>query len=132
MFLGSATTRPDCAASLRTVETKTKGQVSLDEMVETLDASKPALFENLRKHFDSPLEAKAVTQKILNLCLAKYHFRVAKHEWRCRSPFGLVMDPSNSCNLACPGCVHSRQVKELKLFEWKPGLLPESRDRRPS
>jgi MoaA/NifB/PqqE/SkfB family radical SAM enzyme len=42
-------------------------------------------------------------------------------------PFGLVIDPSNSCNLACPGCVHSPQVKALKLFEWNPGLLAQTR-----
>jgi MoaA/NifB/PqqE/SkfB family radical SAM enzyme len=95
-------------------------------MLETLDTAKPVLFERLRKHFEFPIEAKALTQKLLNLCLAKYHF-LSRSTVVLSRPFGLVMDPSNSCNLACPGCVHSQQVKALKLFEWNPGLLAETR-----
>jgi len=32
----------------------------------------------------------------------------------------------NACQLACPGCVHSARSKELKLFDWGPGVLSES------
>jgi MoaA/NifB/PqqE/SkfB family radical SAM enzyme len=126
MFLRFRNDQARLCGILASVESKTQSRVSLNEMLDTLDASKLALFECLRRHFDSPLEAKALTQKILNLCLAKYHFR-ARSTAVLSKPLGLVADPSNSCNLACPGCVHSRQVKELKLFEWNPGLLPESR-----
>jgi MoaA/NifB/PqqE/SkfB family radical SAM enzyme len=126
MFLRFRNDADRLCGILSGVESKSRSRVPLDEMLETLDASKPALFESLRKQFQSPVEAKAVTQKLLNLCLAKYHFR-ARSTVALSKPFGLVVDPSNSCNLACPGCVHSRQVKELKLFEWNPGLLPESR-----
>ena len=126
MFLRFRNDADRLCGILSGVEAKSQSRVSLNEMLETLDALKPALFENLRKRFDAPIEAKAVTQKILNLCLAKYHFR-ARSTMVLSKPFGLVADPSNSCNLACPGCVHSRQVKELKLFDWNPGLLPESR-----
>ncbi len=111
---------------LSAIESKTRSRASLPEMLETLDTSKPVLFECLRKHFEFPIEAKALTQKILNLCLAKYHF-LSRSTVVLSRPFGLVIDPSNSCNLACPGCVHSQQVKALKLFEWNPGLLAESR-----
>jgi MoaA/NifB/PqqE/SkfB family radical SAM enzyme len=126
MFLRFRNDADRLSGLLTGLESKSQNCVSLDQMLETLDASKPALFESLRKRFDSPIEAKAVTQKILNLSLAKYHFR-ARSTVVLSKPFGLVADPSNSCNLACPGCVHSRQVKELKLFEWNPGLMPESR-----
>jgi MoaA/NifB/PqqE/SkfB family radical SAM enzyme len=118
--------RPACDSILSEVQSKAHSRTSLDEMLETLDTAKPVLFERLRKHFEFPIEAKALTQKILNLCLAKYHF-LSRSTVVLSRPFGLVIDPSNSCNLACPGCVHSQQVKALKLFEWNPGLLAETR-----
>jgi hypothetical protein len=46
----------------------------LEDMLAALDSSKPALYEFFRKHRNSPLEAKALTFKILNFCLARYHF----------------------------------------------------------
>src|SRR5215471_9561876 len=99
---------------------------NLADVLETLDSCKPAMFERLRNHFGSDLLAKAVTQKILNVCLAMYHFTRRSVEVGSR-PFGLVVDPSNSCNLACPGCVHSQRAKELKLFDWDPGNLEQQR-----
>jgi MoaA/NifB/PqqE/SkfB family radical SAM enzyme len=38
-----------------------------------------------------------------------------------------VIDPSNGCNLACPGCVHSVGLKERQLFLWEKGLLSPGR-----
>ena len=63
---------------------------------------------------------------MLNLCLAKHQFLARSTELQSK-PFGLIIDPSNGCNLACPGCVHSTHVKELQLFNWGKGLLPEDR-----
>ena len=74
--------------------------------------------------FDS-IAAKALTLKILILCLAKYHFLARSTHLLSRPP-GLVTDPSNGCNLACPGCVHSRYVKERGFFDGHKGMLPES------
>ncbi len=108
------------------IESKIRSRVSLEEMLAVLDASKPMVFQNLRQYFKGSIEAQALTIKILNLCLASYHF-LSRGTELLSSPFGLVVDPSNSCNLACPGCVHSQQVKALKLFDWKPGLVTESR-----
>ena len=42
-------------------------------------------------------------------------------------PFGLVIDPSDMCQLACPGCVHSTRSETLKLFDWRKGTLSEDR-----
>ena len=95
------------------------------EIVELLSGSKAALFRALLRNFPSDLEAKVVTLKILNLCLAKYHFS-RKDTTLLSRPAGIVVDPANACNLACPGCVHSANAKALKLFEWGPGLLSRS------
>src|SRR5207244_1028285 len=48
---------------------------SIDTMLGILEDSKRTLFEFLRAHFDSPVVAKALTLKVINICLAKQHFR---------------------------------------------------------
>jgi MoaA/NifB/PqqE/SkfB family radical SAM enzyme len=113
-------------AILSQIEDRIQRQASLEEMLEVLDHSKPLLFDCLRGAFASPVEAKAVALKILNLCLAKYHY-VRRSVRVLSRPMGVVVDPANACNLACPGCVHSENAKELKLFDWSPGLLGETR-----
>ena len=91
-----------------------------------VEVSKQRLAELFQKHYGSAILAKAVTLKVLNLCLAKQHFLARSTELQSK-PFGLIIDPSNGCNLACPGCVHSTHAKELQLFSWGKGLLPDDR-----
>lgn len=79
----------------------------------------------MHKRFASPL-AEVLTLKALNLLLARYHFRARSASLLSR-PFGLIVDPSNMCQLACPGCVHSVQSEALQLFDWPKGTLHESR-----
>jgi len=90
-----------------------------------IERSKPGLFALLRKRFaDAP--AQALTLKILNLYYARHHFHSRAASVRSR-PFGLVIDPSNMCELACPGCVHSDHSEERKVFDWGKGTLTEDR-----
>jgi MoaA/NifB/PqqE/SkfB family radical SAM enzyme len=112
--------------TLAEIEAELRAGRGTDAVLDCLEASRRPIFECVRKHLRSPVAAQAVTVKVLNLLLAKYHFRAHSATVRSR-PFGLVVDPSNGCNLACPGCVHSRRAKELKLFSWNKGLLPEDR-----
>ena len=72
-----------------------------------------------------PLPAKSLTIKILNLFLSKYHF-LTRGTSLLSSPYGIMVDPMNACQLACPGCVHSAHSKKLGLFDWGPGVLSES------
>lgn len=85
----------------------------------------PDLYNRLRARFAQPL-AQSLTLKLLNICLARYHFRARSAAVLSR-PFGLIVDPSNMCQLACPGCVHSSRSEALKMFDWNPGTLPEDR-----
>jgi MoaA/NifB/PqqE/SkfB family radical SAM enzyme len=91
-----------------------------------LDAAQPAIFELFRERFGSSVIAKAVTLKVLNLWLARHHMQARSAHLGSR-PFAMYIDPSNSCNLGCPGCVHSTTSKEKHLFDWKPGILSQSR-----
>jgi MoaA/NifB/PqqE/SkfB family radical SAM enzyme len=86
---------------------------------------KPDLYDRLRSRFELP-QAQALALKILNLCLAQYHFRARSTALLSR-PFGLIVDPSDMCQLACPGCVHSERSEALEIFDWRPGTLSEDR-----
>jgi MoaA/NifB/PqqE/SkfB family radical SAM enzyme len=93
--------------------------------VDILSRAKPELCARLRTRFPSPL-AEALTLKVLNLFLARYHFQARSASLLSR-PFGLIVDPSNVCQLACPGCVHSVGSEASQLFDWPKGTLSENR-----
>ncbi|HYW44379.1 MAG TPA: radical SAM protein [Bryobacteraceae bacterium] len=108
------------------IEKAIVGRAHVHGILEVLEASRRPMYDCLDRHFQSPIVAKAVTLKILNLCLAKYHF-LERSATLLSRPFGLNIDPANACNLACPGCVHSHTVKERQLFIWNKNMLPENR-----
>jgi MoaA/NifB/PqqE/SkfB family radical SAM enzyme len=93
--------------------------------VAALEKAKGPLYGRMRRRFE-PAPAQAVTLKILNICLARHHQRARSTRVLSR-PFGLVADPSDMCQLACPGCVHSERNEALKIFDWRPGTLTEER-----
>lgn len=70
--------------------------------------------------------AQALTLKVLNTCLARYEFEARSTALNAR-PVGLVVDPSNMCQLACPGCVHSERAETFKIFDWPKGTLSHDR-----
>ncbi len=96
-----------------------------DSTVAVLENSKASLYACLCGRFDAPV-AQVLTLKILNLFLARFHFEARSASLVSR-PFGLVVDPSNVCQLACPGCVHSNHSEKFKLFDWPNGTLSEDR-----
>jgi len=111
---------------LSSIDTHVRKRVPIDAVLQAIDASRQPLFDCLRDPAVSPTVTKALTLKVLNLLLTKYHL-LARSTTVLSRPFGLVVDPSNVCNLACPGCVHSQNAKELKVFNWGKGMLPEDR-----
>ncbi len=66
--------------------------------------------------------AKLLALKIANLFVARYHF-IERHTKLASSPIQLMVDPSNACQLQCPGCVHSAKSVKEKLFDWPSGNL---------
>ena len=65
-----------------------------------LENSKAGLFALLRRHFDEPV-AQALTLKILNLFLARYHFEARSASVLSR-PFGLVVAATSATH--CTRC----------------------------
>jgi len=110
------------------IDQKVRGRESIQDLAACLDAARVPLFALFCRPLGSSLAAKALTLKILNVLLAKYHLLTRSTVLLSR-PYGLQVDPSNACNLACPGCVHSPSVKALKIFDWNKGTLSEERFR---
>jgi pyruvate-formate lyase-activating enzyme len=110
---------------LQSIDEPVQARAPLAAVMESLETAKPELYSCLHEIFDHTV-AQALTLKILNLCLAKYHLQ-ARSATVLSKPYSLNIDPSDACNLACPGCVHSNHVKELKLFIWDKQQLPADR-----
>jgi MoaA/NifB/PqqE/SkfB family radical SAM enzyme len=88
-------------------------------------AAAAELFALLRERF-SPPEAQALALRMVNIRLARRHWDRLDAAVLSR-PIGLVVDPSNVCRLACPGCVHSARSEALGLFDWPKATLPLAR-----
>ncbi len=116
---------PDQTAfrKLREIDGLLRQCTSTDQATAILNKSRSGLHELLRKRF-SPVEAQALTLKIQNLWLTRHHFH-ARDTALLSRPFGIVVDPSNMCQLACPGCVHSERSELVNLFDWPKGTLSE-------
>jgi len=111
-------------AALAAIDAKITVTSSTQDVLATLDEWQGPLYKSLENSL-APLVAKALTSKIQNLFLSKYHF-LTRGASLLSSPYGLIVDPMNACQLACPGCVHSVRSKELKIFDWGPGILSET------
>ena len=101
-------------------------QAPFPQFLELLECSKQPLFEQIDGRLKSPIAAKALTLKTLNTALAQFHF-ATRSAHLFSKPLGLVVDPINNCNLACPGCVHSTRAVNDHLFDWNSGMLSEAR-----
>jgi MoaA/NifB/PqqE/SkfB family radical SAM enzyme len=88
-----------------------------------VNKSKAGLESLLRTRF-AAVEAQALALKILNLFLAGYHLR-ARDTALISHPFGIVIDPSNVCQLSCPGCVHSQNSELVTQFDWPNATMAE-------
>jgi len=112
-------------SALSKIELELRECPSAAAAASVVERFKPDLYTRLRVRFEPP-QAQALTLKILNICLAKYHFQARSTAVLSR-PYGLVVDPSDMCQLACPGCVHSDRSELLQIFDWRNGTLPEER-----
>lgn len=77
--------------------------------------------------------AKLITLKAGNLLVARHGFH-HRHTLLAGRPTQIMLDPSNSCQLQCPGCVHSPTSGERlpdpsgdrASFDWPKGLMNSS------
>ena len=116
---------PTAFPTLAGIERELAHCQSPDSTAGILEESRAGLYACLCKRFTPPA-AQALTVKILNLFLPRHQLRTRSVSVLSR-PFGLVIDPSNMCRLACPGCVHSTRNEAKEAFDWPRGTLSEAR-----
>jgi MoaA/NifB/PqqE/SkfB family radical SAM enzyme len=109
-YLRAWSSRTDTIVAL--LESATRSHRPLEDVLEALDAAKRPLAASL--------ESEALALKVLNLLLCRYHLQTRSDVVLSR-PVGIILDPMNTCQMACPGCVHSHSAKGL--FDWRPGRM---------
>lgn len=87
-----------------------------------LDRFQARLFRLLDRTYRDEVFSKLVALKVCNLLVAEYHFH-HRHARLASRPVQLLIDPANGCQLRCPGCVHSANVRWSEQFDWPPSLL---------
>ena len=92
------------------------------EFLALVDRAMPGLYEVLRNVYPSDGYAKLLALKLGNLAVGKYHY-LHRHTVLASRPIQLMLDPSNSCQLQCPGCVHTANPSLQDRFPWPKGLL---------
>jgi MoaA/NifB/PqqE/SkfB family radical SAM enzyme len=112
-------------STLLEIERSLRESPGAGEVTAILERAKQSLRSQLGRRFE-PMAAKALALKLSNLLLAHYHFR-ERHTILQSRPVGIIVDPSNMCRLACPGCVHSTRSESLRLFDWPNGTLTVDR-----
>ncbi|MDP9112777.1 MAG: hypothetical protein M3O20_03745, partial [Acidobacteriota bacterium] len=84
-------------AALESMDAKITSATPLKDVLTTLDRTKKRLYKALQNSA-APLIAKALTIKIQNLFLSKYHF-LTRATKTLSSPYGIIVDPMNACQL---------------------------------
>lgn len=93
---------------------------------QSLDRFQTNLFETLVETYHDDTFCKLLALKVSNLFASEYHFH-HRHSKISSNPIELLIDPSNGCQLRCPGCVHSSNKSCADLFDWPRLTLPFER-----
>jgi len=90
-----------------------------------VDKSKPHIYKAFASEYAEPY-AKLLTLKTVNLIVSKYHF-INNHTTVASRPIQFMVDPSNACQLTCPGCVHTSNPTWAAeaAIHWPKGMLSE-------
>lgn len=96
--------------------------LSKREFLHRLDSQRGLVFEALEAAYGDAYYAKLLYLKATNYVLARYHY-AQSHSALVSRPVSLMVDAANSCQLRCPGCVHSENANFTKAFLWPPGVM---------
>lgn len=93
------------------------------EFMRSMDLFQTRLYERLLRTYSEEPFCQLLALKLCNLAVGKYHF-LNRHSVLLSKPFQLTVDPTNACQLECPGCVHSSNKEYADRFEWPRSTLP--------
>lgn len=91
-------------------------------LLREVDRAKEPLYLSLKHYYPQGSFAKLLALKIINLIVAKYHYHY-RHTTLTSRPFHFLVDPSNSCQLHCPGCVHTCNEDWQNEADWPNAIL---------
>jgi MoaA/NifB/PqqE/SkfB family radical SAM enzyme len=93
-----------------------------------IDRKKRELYFAIAAVYGRGAFSKLLTLKIVNLAVARYHY-LHRHSIVASRPLQLMIDPSNSCQLHCPCCVHTSNSAWRRDCEkhWPAGNLPNNK-----
>ncbi|MDP3552446.1 radical SAM/SPASM domain-containing protein [Methylocystis sp.] len=92
------------------------------EYARTLDSLAEVLLPEALAGYPSETYAKLMILRICNILMLK-HASYHGHLDVASMPLQLLLDPANTCQLQCPGCVHSPSLKDR--FDWNTGVMSE-------
>lgn len=95
--------------------------LSISEILASIKHENLLRLPELSECFGSERYAKAILLKLSNLVLLRVHYD-RKHSRILSKPIAFIVDPSNSCQLKCPGCIH-REGNHLPT--WDKSVLDE-------
>ncbi len=95
------------------------------DFFDSLDDFCAKSFAKLRYREYHPEYIKLLLIKISNLMAARFQYQNG-HRYLLSRPFGLLVDPCNSCPLRCPGCIHNDYLRKNDEVDWPTGLLSEN------
>jgi len=88
-----------------------------------MDTLSAELFAFAADKYPSETYAKLAILKLTNLLLG-YHATYHGHVSVLARPFQVMLDPANTCQLQCPGCVHSSSEQKIgAIFDWPDGIM---------
>jgi pyruvate-formate lyase-activating enzyme len=93
------------------------------ECARFLDSFQSESYERLAARYGDQTFAKLLALKLTNLAAGRY--QLGRRQATLFSyPVLLRVDPSNACQLGCPGCIHSTNTSYRSLFDWPRKMLP--------
>ena len=95
------------------------------EFLREMDELREPFHEIVSDCYGDPYFAKLLYLKVTNYVIARYH-RLRLDVRLASRPVTLMLDPSNSCQLTCPGCVHSTNQAFTNGFLWPAGVMRTS------
>jgi MoaA/NifB/PqqE/SkfB family radical SAM enzyme len=109
---------------LKDLSDLSESRVEFDDFLKKVDAFNRNSLGHFRQAYGSERHAMAMLLKLSNIAIGKYQY-LRRHSRLIARPFGLIVDPSNACPLACPGCIHRRSGSDKSNIDWVPGNLQQ-------
>lgn len=116
---------PTADRLLRQLAELGEGAARKPTFLRAADAVQRALYADFKLTYGNDRFAKLLALKAVNLAISRYHF-LHRHTVLGAKPLQLMLDPSNGCQLQCPGCVHSSNDFLKKAFEWPKNMMPKA------